>query len=78
LEPGETLLLYTDGVTEAQNAEGVLYTGHRLAECLAASSPDGPRAVIDVVFEDLIRFVGAAEQVDDIALLGVRRLVVSP
>jgi adenylate cyclase len=78
LELDETLLLYTDGVTEAQNADGVFYSGHRLTACLAASSPEGPRAVIDAVFEDLNRFVGSAEQADDITLLGVRRLVVSP
>ena len=77
LEPGETLLLYTDGVTEAQNTDGELYTGRRLVECLAASSPEGPRAVIDIIFEDLNRFVGTAEPSDDITLLGVRRVAVS-
>jgi sigma-B regulation protein RsbU (phosphoserine phosphatase) len=74
LEVGATLLLYTDGVTEAQNAGGALYTGHRLVECLATASGDDARAVVDIVFEDLSRFVGAAEQADDITLLGIRWL----
>lgn len=77
LEVGATLLLYTDGVTEAQNACGSLYTGHRLVDCLATASGDGARAVVDIVFEDLGRFVGAAEQADDITLLGIRWLAFS-
>jgi adenylate cyclase len=74
LETGATLLLYTDGVTEAQNADGMLYTGRRLVACLALGSADSARAVIDRVFEDIGEFVGASEQADDITVLGIRRL----
>jgi adenylate cyclase len=74
LETGAVLLLYTDGVTEAQNAAGHFYTARRLAECLTTTSGDGVRAVIDIVFGDLSQFVGAAEQADDITLFGVRRV----
>jgi serine phosphatase RsbU (regulator of sigma subunit) len=44
---------------------------------LATASGDGARAVVDIVFEDLGRFVGAAEQADDITLLGIRWLAFS-
>ena len=77
LESGETLLLYTDGVTEAQNANGVLYSGQRLLDCLSAVSADSARAVIDAVFDDVSRFAASAEQADDIALLGIRRVATS-
>jgi len=74
LENGETLLLYTDGVTEAQNAGGALYLSRRLVDCLASLSFNNAKAVIDAVFDDVSHFAAGAEQADDIALLGVRRV----
>lgn len=73
LEAGAILLLYTDGVTEAQNAGGTLYGGERLSQCLAQIPAHSAREAIDLVFDDVGRFVGAAEQFDDITLLALRR-----
>ena len=42
IEPGEVLLLFTDGVTEAENAEHTLYSSDRLAKALAAAAPSMP------------------------------------
>jgi serine phosphatase RsbU (regulator of sigma subunit) len=77
LESGAIVLLYTDGITEAQNDGATLYTSRRLLDCLATVPSESARAVIDSVFEDLSRFVGAAEQADDITLLGIRWLALS-
>jgi serine phosphatase RsbU (regulator of sigma subunit) len=77
LEAGAVLVLYTDGVTEAQNDGGALYSARRLTECLAATTATNAREAIDLVFDDVRRFVGAAEPADDITLLAVRRLAVS-
>jgi serine phosphatase RsbU (regulator of sigma subunit) len=77
LEAGAILVLYTDGVTEAQNAAGALYTGRRLTEFLASVTVTNAKDAVDVVFSEVQRFVGIAEQADDIALLAVSRLAVA-
>jgi serine phosphatase RsbU (regulator of sigma subunit)/CHASE2 domain-containing sensor protein len=72
IAPGEVLLLYTDGVTEAENADHSLYSSKRLVEVLAhAPVADAERAVAAVI-EDISRFVGGAEQADDITVLALR------
>jgi sigma-B regulation protein RsbU (phosphoserine phosphatase) len=74
IAPGEVLLLYTDGVTEAENADHSLYSSKRLVEVLAhAPVADAERAVAAVI-EDISRFVGGAEQADDITVLALRRV----
>jgi serine phosphatase RsbU (regulator of sigma subunit)/CHASE2 domain-containing sensor protein len=74
IEPGEVLLLYTDGVTEAENTDHALYSSKRLVEVLAhAPVADAERAVAAVI-EDVGRFVGGAEQADDITVLALRRV----
>jgi len=77
LDPGAVLLLYTDGVSEAENRERQFYTVARLAASLAAAPPSSAEAVIDAVLGDLRRFVGGAEQADDIALIALRRVPLS-
>ena len=73
IEPGEVLLLYTDGVTDAENADRALYGSKRLVEVLAdAPVADAERAVAAVI-DDVRRFVGDAEQADDITVLALRR-----
>jgi adenylate cyclase len=72
LEPGDVLLLYTDGVTEAKNAAGGFYGTARLDPLVAANVEPSARAAVEMVREDVRRFVGEAEQADDITLLGVR------
>jgi phosphoserine phosphatase RsbU/P len=73
LEPGETLLLYTDGLLEAQNATGVEYGIERLA-ALAASANRQPKATVDACLRDLAAFRGAPGADDDLTILAVRRL----
>ena len=75
IAPGEVLLLFTDGVTEAQNAEGVLYSAERLTALLQTVPVADAERVIAAVVADLRRFVGGAEQADDITLLAVRRAI---
>lgn len=73
LQPGDTVLFYTDGVVEAMNPAHELYGFERL-ERLVQSLPPGlaPRALIDAVLEDVARFVGPAEQHDDITIVAVQ------
>jgi adenylate cyclase len=74
LTPGEMLLAYTDGVTEAQDANKALYSGGRLERLLATAPITSARSVVDFVRDDVRRFAAGAEQADDITLLAVRWL----
>ncbi len=69
LNPGDTLLAYTDGVTEARNVNNELFRSGRLlalGNTLSGSAPQ--RLVMDVVAA-LEKFAGDVEQSDDIAML---------
>jgi adenylate cyclase len=74
LEPGEVLLLFTDGVTEAENGEHAFYSAKRLAKVLTTAPVFDARRVVTAVIDDVGRFVGGAEQADDMTLLAVRRV----
>ncbi|MFZ0680283.1 PP2C family protein-serine/threonine phosphatase, partial [Candidatus Binatus sp.] len=74
LAPGEMVLAYTDGVTEAQDTHRTLYSSARLNQLLASAPTTGAKAVVDLVRDDVHRFAAGAEQADDITLLAVRWL----
>ena len=72
LQPGDLLFLYTDGVTEATNAEEKLFGDDRLLSVLSASfgsGEDACKAVCAQVKQALDAFVGEAPQFDDITML---------
>jgi sigma-B regulation protein RsbU (phosphoserine phosphatase) len=73
LAPGDTLLLYTDGLLEAQNATGVEYGIERLA-ALAASATRQPKVTVDACLRDLAVFRGAPGADDDLTILAISRL----
>ncbi len=73
LERGDCLLLYTDGVTEALDAEGEEFGMDRTVQALRASATDGAAAVIQRLIEELRKFVGAQPQNDDITLIVIRK-----
>jgi len=74
IEPGEVLLLYTDGVTEAENANHTLYSSERLTTALGKAPVVDAQRVVAAVIDDVHRFVGGAEQADDMTLLALRRV----
>jgi serine phosphatase RsbU (regulator of sigma subunit) len=74
LAPGEMVLAYTDGVTEAQDSHQTLYSAARLKQLLKSAPAMSAKAVIDFVRDDVRRFAAGAEQADDITLLAVRWL----
>ena len=71
---GDTLLLYTDGVTEATNVRKEEFGDQRLKELLKSTSKVGCQEMIDKVKAGVKTFAGEAEQSDDITLLALRRL----
>ena len=74
LEHGETLLLYTDGVTEAINVNDEEYGEKRLEETLKDVTQQNCQQIINTVKADVKTFAGEAEQSDDITLLAIKRL----
>jgi serine phosphatase RsbU (regulator of sigma subunit) len=72
LEPGECMLLFTDGLDEAHNQAGELF-GLKRAQTAVARGVDA-RGVINALRDDLARFVGAEPQSDDLTLLAIERL----
>jgi sigma-B regulation protein RsbU (phosphoserine phosphatase) len=75
LEPGDCILLYTDGVTEAFNREGEIFSEAGLigAVNFPAFGGDRARDVIERVADRLRKFAGGAEQSDDITMLALTR-----
>jgi sigma-B regulation protein RsbU (phosphoserine phosphatase) len=72
LAPGDTVLLYTDGVTEAQNLADELYDEPRLIADLGHHRGLVPEEVIAAVQRAVEGFVGEAPQFDDITMLSLR------
>ena len=73
LAPGEILFLYTDGITEAMNAERELYGESRLEACLKTLGPsDTAQTVTARISADVAQYVGEAPQSDDITMLCIR------
>lgn len=73
LNPDDLVLMYTDGVTEAMDADGNLYGRTRLVDA-ALRAPGGIRETIESIVGDVIDFVGDSPQRDDICLVGFRYL----
>jgi sigma-B regulation protein RsbU (phosphoserine phosphatase) len=73
LEPGDILLGYTDGVTEAVAADSRFFTMKRLVSLLDTPSSSAAK-LLDRIADSLQAHIGEAEQFDDITLLAVRRM----
>jgi serine phosphatase RsbU (regulator of sigma subunit) len=65
---GDTLALYTDGITEAFNDAGEEFGEHRLIEALRQNRSSSPQTLLDSIVEEVRRF-SAREQHDDITLI---------
>src|SRR5262245_180113 len=72
LTPGEALLIYTDGVTEAMDSRNRPYSDQRLAEFLETNRGSAPRQIIGALVNDVRHFAAEAPQSDDITVLALR------
>jgi sigma-B regulation protein RsbU (phosphoserine phosphatase) len=73
LGPGDCILLYTDGATEALNADGVEYGVDRLAKALEAAAAQGAAAVLRHVADDVRAFTGRESKQDDFTLIAISK-----
>ena len=69
LSVGDKLLLYTDGITEAQNPQGDFFGLDRLCASFAAHRDLTPEALVNQLLSDVREFCGAAPLSDDIAMV---------
>jgi len=72
LDPGDTLILYTDGVTETHNGDDD-YGDQRMEDMLRRCFEHNPRKLVDACIEDLAAFRGHSSATDDVTLMAVRR-----
>ena len=71
LEPGTKLMLYTDGLIEAMNAEREEIGAQRIMDFLSQRAPQNIRETIDIALAGMQQFTGKPQQDDDISILGV-------
>lgn len=69
LEPGDSFIFYTDGVPEAMDREGNLYTFERFKDAVQANRQLNPQEMVDKVLAEISRFTQGAPQSDDITIL---------
>lgn len=72
LERGDSVFLFTDGVTEALNAEEKFFSERRLKEVLAATGGVEPKESVSRVLRAVAEFTAGADQSDDITAMAVR------
>jgi len=75
LRAGDLLLLYTDGVTEAESADGDFFGEERLEELLRANRGENSETVLTRVLEEIKLFTNGAVQNDDITMLGMQTVM---
>ncbi len=72
LTPGDTLFLYTDGITEAVNADGAFFGEERLLQLLDEAASSTPETIVTAIDRAIVEFCHGAEQFDDITMLSLR------
>lgn len=73
LAPGDVLVLYSDGITEAQDQQGAFFGEERLLQAAQANLGGSAQDLQDALIAEVREFVGEAPQFDDITLMVVAR-----
>lgn len=71
--PGEFLLLYTDGVLDAQNSREEYYGPQRLQQAARVNAGGSARQIVDAILADVVRFGGDTPVSDDVILMALVR-----
>jgi serine phosphatase RsbU (regulator of sigma subunit) len=72
LEPGDVIVYYTDGLTEAENIQGKPYGDERLLEVVRASAELSAAEILKRIIDSVVEFMGIAPPFDDTTLVVVR------
>jgi sigma-B regulation protein RsbU (phosphoserine phosphatase) len=73
LSPGDTLLLYTDGLSEALDGSGEEYGRERLSKLIGNGHASTPQSLISACLEDLTSFRAGAPRTDDLTIMAIHR-----
>ena len=74
IDPGDTLIFYTDGVTEAMNEHKELFGEPRLGQTVAANRSAGAQEMLEAIVNAVYDFTGDTPQSDDLTLFVVKRI----
>lgn len=69
LSAGDTIMTFTDGVTEAENEDGGFFDEHRVVTYLEKSADKSLNSKVKGLFLEVMKFTAAAKQSDDITVL---------
>ncbi len=72
IEKGDSIILYTDGITDLQSENKIHYGNERFVENLRHLVGSGPKNIVDSIEKSLETFEGEAEQADDITLMVIQ------
>ena len=72
LEPGERIILLTDGVTEYENSERRQFGQERLVELIGSVRRRQLQEILDLIFQSLMDFSGGRPPLDDVSLFGIQ------
>lgn len=73
-EPGDVIFLFTDGATEAKNEQGDMFTLQRLQSAVEDYAHLSASDMVNKILDEVVEFIGKAEQHDDITFLCMRYL----
>lgn len=74
LQPGQQLIAYTDGITDAKDSQGRRFTEERLLHLIQAEPQEHVGEMLERIEEAILNHIGSASPFDDITMLGVRYL----
>lgn len=72
IRKNNSLLFYTDGITDAENPAGQFYGKDQLVSCIKNMSQHSPKQIIQAILEDHKRHIASRKQSDDLTLLIIR------
>ena len=72
LEAGETIIFYSDGVTDLQDEDGEFYGEEQFFDALKLLAGKPPTELVDALMDELGKFKGKAAQTDDVTMVAVR------
>ena len=74
LQPGDKIILYTDGVTEARNPNEDLFSLERLIDIIGKHGSKPAEQLLSSIKEEVYSYIGTREQYDDITLVVMEAL----
>jgi sigma-B regulation protein RsbU (phosphoserine phosphatase) len=74
LEPGDCVVFYTDGVTEAFSPVDEMYGEERLHQTIREACMDNANTILDAIDRSVSEFIGEYPRTDDLTLVAIRRV----